>query len=485
MDSSDPLSIDAGGTERRTASSMLDSIARVRGALQDLAANEPGEPQADWSSAIAALGVLEQRSVLDPLAAPALPRRGLSGAFGQPFVAIVGVERFSGIREELGEPDADTVVAALCERIRTCAPSVHLGRINRSSIEFTFFAEGFDAAEKILARLQQRLHAPIPLADRSMALDVAIGFAGRGMEGDDLESLVDRAEHALAKARAGHVKLGAFTERDVAERNDRLALMRDLRTAVTSDEMFVCYQPKLNLRTSSITSAEALVRWRHPTRDLVAPDQFVPLAEEAGEIRPLTELVINHAVRAADALGRAGHALRLDLNISGRLVSDEDFARWALDALAGHRGRFGFEITETAVIANPDRALANIRAFSEAGVAIAIDDYGSGLSSLSYLKQIPAHELKIDRAFVSGLTSSHRDPLLVRSTIDLAHALDMEVTAEGVDNPMALALLRVMGCDMIQGYHVSRPLEIQDLLAFLEAFAAEDYLRSPVPVFVR
>ncbi len=418
-------------------------------------------------------------------ATPALSPRGLSAAPGQPFVAMVGIERFSGMREDLGEPDANAVVGALCDRIRLCAPTVHLGRINRSSIEFTFFADGFEVAEKILSQLQQRLHAPIPLADRSVSLDVAIGFAGRGGEGDDLESLVDRAEHALAKARAGHVKIGAFTERDVAERTDRLALLRDLRATVANDELFVCYQPKLNLRTASITSAEALVRWRHPERGLIPPDRFIPLAEEAGEIRPLTELVLNHALRAADALDRAGHTIRLDLNISGQLVSDEDFARWILHAFEGRRGRFGFEITETAVIANPDRALAHIHAFSAAGIAIAIDDYGSGLSSLSYLKQIPAHELKIDRAFVSGLTSSHRDPLLVRSTIDLAHALDMEVTAEGVENPMTLALLKVMGCDMAQGYHIARPLEAADFLAFLEAFTPETYLRSPVQGFAR
>ena len=131
-------------------------------------------------------------------------------------------------------------------------------------------------------------------------------------------------------------------------------------------------------------------------------------------------------------------------------------------------GRIGFEITETAVIGDPDAALANLRDFTQAGIRIAIDDYGSGLSSLAYLKQLPAHELKIDRLFVSGLTDSHRDPLLVRSSIDLAHALEMEVTAEGVDDAMSLSLLRVMGCDLLQGYFISPPLPLDGLTSFLD-----------------
>jgi len=152
------------------------------------------------------------------------------------------------------------------------------------------------------------------------------------------------------------------------------------------------------------------------------------------------------------------------------LLPDADFVERAVAIVAAAPGRIGFEITETAVITDPDRALANLKRFTEADIKIAIDDYGSGLSSLAYLKQLPAHELKIDRMFVSGLIDSHRDPLLVRSSIDLAHALDMEVTAEGVDDPMVLSLLRVMGCDLIQGYFISPPMAI----GALEIFLADD-----------
>jgi EAL domain-containing protein (putative c-di-GMP-specific phosphodiesterase class I) len=161
------------------------------------------------------------------------------------------------------------------------------------------------------------------------------------------------------------------------------------------------------------------------------------------------------------------------------MVADEGFAAWLLEELSrAPRGALGLEITETAVIDEPQKALRNLQAFADAGLEIAIDDYGSGLSSLSYLKQLPAHELKIDKLFISHLTSSHRDPLLVRSTIDLAHALGMKVTAEGVEDATTLALLRMMGCDLAQGYLISQPLSLDELSAFL---SAGEYIPKTMP----
>jgi EAL domain-containing protein (putative c-di-GMP-specific phosphodiesterase class I) len=167
------------------------------------------------------------------------------------------------------------------------------------------------------------------------------------------------------------------------------------------------------------------------------------------------------------------------VNISGQLLADREFAQGALALVRESAGQIGFEITETAVIKDPDAALANLREFSAAGIRIAIDDYGSGLSSLAYLKQLPAHELKIDRMFISGLSDSHRDPLLVRSSIDLAHALEMEVTAEGVDDPVSLALLRIMGCDLLQGYHISPPVPLAELQLFLSDEARHAEIANP------
>lgn len=242
----------------------------------------------------------------------------------------------------------------------------------------------------------------------------------------------------------------------------------ELAFAIANGQLFLVHQPKLHTRTGTIPAVETLVRWQHPVRGLIGPNDFVGIAEEIGQIRNLTEWVILRALEEQRLLAGQGHVLAFNVNISARILADRDFADWALAALSGSAGPVGFEITETAMIADPDGALRNLHLFAEAGIRIAIDDYGAGLSSLAYLKQLPADELKIDRMFVSGLSSSHRDPLLVRSTIDLAHALDMQVTAEGVDSSAALALLRVMGCDLVQGFLISTPLPCDELRAFLD-----------------
>jgi EAL domain-containing protein (putative c-di-GMP-specific phosphodiesterase class I) len=249
------------------------------------------------------------------------------------------------------------------------------------------------------------------------------------------------------------------------------SLAEDLDAAVVRNELFLVHQPKMRARSGDILGVETLVRWRHPTRGLIGPNDFISLAEERGHMRRITEWVIRQTLVEQRSLAACGHTLAFNVNISARVLPDRDFAEWALATVRDAAGPIGFEITETAMIGDPENALRNLHLFADAGIMISIDDYGAGLSSLAYLKQLPANELKIDRMFISGLSSSHRDPLLVRSTIDLAHALDMEVTAEGVDSPAALALLKVMGCDVIQGFLIATPMPLGDLRVFLDARA--------------
>ena len=227
------------------------------------------------------------------------------------------------------------------------------------------------------------------------------------------------------------------------------------------------YQPKIHVRRQEIASAEGLVRWRHPDRGLILPGDFIAIAEESDLIGRLTLWTIRQAIEDQRVLAERGHDLRLFINISGQLLADPAFVAEACDLIGENDAKLGFEITETSVIRDPHGAIRNLQIFADFGVTIAIDDYGAGLSSLAYLKQLPARELKIDKLFVTQLTSSHRDPLIVRSTIDLAHALDMEVVAEGVETHAVLALLTVMGCDMVQGFLISRPIALEALMTFL------------------
>jgi EAL domain-containing protein (putative c-di-GMP-specific phosphodiesterase class I) len=231
---------------------------------------------------------------------------------------------------------------------------------------------------------------------------------------------------------------------------------------------------------------EALARWRHPVRGGVAPDEFIPLAEQTGHIRTLTEHVMALAIAQQAALSAAGHDLAMSVNVSGRLVGDPEFAEEVLMMTGAAVGEICLEITETAVIDNPALALQMIDRFASAGLKISIDDYGSGLSSLAYLKQIRAHELKIDKAFIIGMAEGQKDALLVRSTIDLAHSLGLKVTAEGVETASAHALLAGMGCDLAQGYLIARPMPLEALVAFLAQEAEQNRARlRPAQMNVR
>lgn len=238
-------------------------------------------------------------------------------------------------------------------------------------------------------------------------------------------------------------------------------------TAVRTGELQLHYQPKLDCRTMRMRGAEALSRWTLPDGTRLAPEEFVAQAEVAGGIAELTVWGVEQALRDSGRLVGDGLGGPIFVNLSGKLIT-RDFTGRLIDLVGSEAGRIGFEITETAVLDNPHEALDCLFRLREAGVQLAIDDYGAGLSSLSYLKQIPASELKIDRKFIQGMTRSNRDPMIVRSTIDLCHGLGMTVTAEGVEDAMTASLLGVMGCDTIQGYYISKAVPIEALQRFID-----------------
>ncbi len=248
------------------------------------------------------------------------------------------------------------------------------------------------------------------------------------------------------------------------------ASVRDVDCAVSGNEFRLVYQPKYHARRGMIDSAEALVRWQHPHEGLMLPDKFITTCEGNGSIAPLTLWTVERSIVDQRYFRKHGRALRLFVNLSAQLLSDEPTIARLCEIAETPDIDIGLEITEGSVIADPLRAFGNIHRLRAAGYCIAIDDYGSGLSSLTYLKQIEADELKIDKSFVMSLGTSHRDPLIVRSTIDLAHALGMTVTAEGVETPAAQALLTVMGCDMMQGYLIGRPMRPPRMIVFLRGF---------------
>ncbi|RZL84637.1 MAG: EAL domain-containing protein [Sphingomonas sp.] len=392
------------------------------------------------------------------------------------------ISNFAVLRRHLGRLRADTVIVDVAARISDALPDARVMIAGRDVAEVAFESTARLALDVAIAALEVAFEQPFDIDGESYVIHIQLGAGAAAVAGhpDDVH-LIEEAERALIEARAERIAVA----RDVTGNSatiDRAELARDLALAIEREELFLQYQPKVHLRRQEITSVEALVRWNHPTRGLVLPNDFIPLAEESRDIVALTLWTIRRSIADQKTLAANGHDLRIFINIAGALLADPRFVRRACALVQSSGAQLGFEITETSVIRDPESAIANLKVFAEIGIVIAIDDYGAGLSSLAYLKQLPARELKIDKLFVTQLTSSNRDPLIVRSTIDLAHALEMEVVAEGVETQAAMALLSVMGCDMIQGFLISRPICLDALIHFLEdgkyqAMAAD--MRAP------
>ncbi len=284
------------------------------------------------------------------------------------------------------------------------------------------------------------------------------------------------ADVALYSAKSQHSGWEVYrADQDQSSRR-RLALAAELRRAIADGQLEVYYQPVADLRTGNVTGMEALVRWPHPEHGMLSPDDFVPIAEHVGLIRPLTFYVLRDALRRCGQLRAEGFDLDVAVNLSVRSVLDVTLPELVEEILKEHGldGRsLVLEITESSVMADPARSIGVLDRLSALGVSIAIDDFGTGYSSLSYLRRLPVDEVKIDRSFVSGMVTNESDMVIVRSTIDLARNLGLRVVAEGVEDEPTWDLLGVLGCDAAQGYYLSRPVPATTFVGWLQ--------RTPLP----
>jgi len=382
-------------------------------------------------------------------------------------LVLVEIGNFAVLRRHLGQLRANELIANVAASVARLVPGSEATVVSRERFEWSPACRSTQALDRVLRKVEAAFEPPFSIDGQLFDVDLMIGAAIRTSPDVDQVRLIEEAEQALCEARIERTPIS----REVASSTasvDRIALSKDLAGAIADGQMFLHYQPKVHLRRQSITSVEALIRWQHPVRGLVSPADFIPIAEESRDIVALTLWTIRQVIADQSVMVAKGHDLRVFINIAAALLADARFVRRACALVESGGTKIGFEITETSVIRDPESAITHLKMFAEMGIEIAIDDYGAGLSSLAYLKKLPASELKIDKLFITQLTSSNRDPLIVRSTIDLAHALEMEVVAEGVETPSALALLSVMGCDMAQGYLISRPLALDALMTFME-----------------
>ncbi|MBW8880624.1 MAG: EAL domain-containing protein [Asticcacaulis sp.] len=402
-------------------------------------------------------------------------------------IIAIGIDRYAHIRAVWGGNYAHTLVSRLQGILARLFENAFIARLSADTLGLCVAPceadQALPLARAVAARLVKRIRVT---DDQSLDVNVSQGVYHVGHIRPTADEMVERALIALDQARVAKTAITLFDPRVYSELADTLLLTDQLYAALQAKTLTVHYQPKFSYRDGRITSAEALVRWNHPERGFVSPQRFVAIAEETGAIRDLTLLVLDTVLADQKRLKEAGFDIDMSINYSGRLLSDEAFNARTVSLCDDAVGRICLEITETAVIEDPKIGLAAINTFVDHGVEISIDDFGTGLSSLSYLKQIPAHELKIDRAFIMEIEQGQRDALLVRAAIDMAHGLGMKVTAEGVETGTAFTLLQAMGCDIAQGYGIARPMPFDALVPFLDDFhKARDRMPETRPRKIR
>jgi EAL domain-containing protein (putative c-di-GMP-specific phosphodiesterase class I) len=272
---------------------------------------------------------------------------------------------------------------------------------------------------------------------------------------------MQHADIAMYMAKDQHLGVFAYDPAVDGHSATKLALIGDLRRALERDELVLYYQPKISVTTGDLVGAEALVRWQHPKQGLILPDAFIPLAERTGLINPLTRHILNAAVAQARSWLEAGRPLPISVNLSARNLHDEHFSEVVAKALARHdlpARLLELEVTESAIMVDPDRARQTLEELSGLGVRLSLDDFGAGYTSLSQLTSIPISEIKIDRSFVMRMAEDPGSALIVSSVVELGHNLGLTLVAEGVENEHNLMELAGLGCDVAQGYHLSRPM---------------------------
>lgn len=387
-------------------------------------------------------------------------------------VVAIGIDRFAAVRAAIGYGLFTQVMLAVAERAGASCGVERVAHLSTSVLGLVLRAPTAEGLRSLLGRIEAM--APT-YAVGGIGVDAfhRIGVAFRRQADDTAEQLLESASIALDRAREQDRKVVIFDRREFTDPSFNLGLMSEMLRGLQAGEMALHYQPQRASSDGVIRSVESLLRWTHPRRGAIPPDSFIATAEETGMIRALTEWTIERAIADSRRLAAEGREVVIAINISGRLLTNLSFRRWAIKRLGEDAPRFCFEITESALIGSPDLAVEAIADYRAAGLKVSIDDYGTGLASLAYLKMIDADELKIDKSLVASVGSSQRDRLILKSTIDLAHGLGMTVVAEGVETEDVDRAIRALGCDLVQGYLVSRPVSLEQLTTLLASSAAQ------------
>ena len=388
-------------------------------------------------------------------------------------VMILDLEEFKAVNDTFGHQVGDDLLRQVGGRLTGATREVDtVARMGGDEFGIVLGGiRGEDEAAASAKRLLGALEESVLVEGQWISVGASIGIALFPQHGSEPTSLMRRADVALYAAKRAGRGFSFYAAEDDQFNPRRLALRAELRDAIENGGLELHFQPQIECRSGRVIGVEALVRWRHPDHGLMLPDLFIPIAEHSGLMGQLTGWVIRDALQWSDRWAEQGRRLTVAVNLSALQLQDRQLPEAIAEAIQGHRGgagRLQVELTESAVMADAERALEILGRLNRLGVRLSIDDFGTGYSSLSYLRQLPVQEIKIDRSFVADLARSDSDAVIVRSIIDLGHNLGLSVMAEGVEDAAALDLLERLGCDLVQGYHLSRPLPPLEFTRWLD-----------------
>jgi diguanylate cyclase (GGDEF)-like protein/PAS domain S-box-containing protein len=440
------------------------------GILRDITERKEHMAQLEYQALHDALTGLPNRTLLADRLEQAI--RTAKRERKQLALVIMDLDHFKEINDTLGHENGDRVLKDVAHRMKKVLRSSDtVARLGGDEFAVLLPSADLAHASQLSAKLLYVLEQPFELEGHTFLMGASIGISLFPEHGSDVGTLMRRADVAMYVAKRTRRGYVVYESKQDQHSLHSLSLMSDLRNAIEGDQLVLCYQPVINLQTHRVNGVEALARWHHPKHGLLYPDEFIPLAEQTGLIRTLTLWVLKRATEQSREWSKTGIELRVAVNLSVRNLHDAHFPEQVANIIATggvQLSRLRLEITETAIMSDPARALEILNHMGAMGVKISIDDFGTGYSSLSYLKQLPVDELKIDKSFVMGITEDDNDAVIVRSTIDLAHNIGLKVVAEGVENQTVYNLLSGLHCDAAQGFYMSEALTADELVKWLQ-----------------
>lgn len=380
---------------------------------------------------------------------------------------LLDLDKFKEVNDSLGHDVGDALLAQVAVRLSNQLRAGDLlARLGGDEFAIHLDECDVDRAESVAVKLRAALAEPFALACITLQASASIGIAMYPEQGEDLTVLLRKADMAMYRAKSTHCGHHVYLNDDDSHGEERLRTLEELRVALREDQLVLHYQPKIDLSNGAVRGVEALVRWVHPLRGLLYPDAFLVLVEEAGLMPAMTQIVFEKALDQAAIWQQQGRPLSVAVNLSASSLVD-DVLPERIDAMVAERGLspsvLVLEVTEDFLMADRDRARAILTRLRATGVRISVDDFGTGYSSLAYLRDLPIDELKLDKSFVIPMANDPHATALVASTIDLAHSLGLRMVAEGVENSIAYADLSGYGCDVAQGFYMSRPIPAAEL----------------------